>query len=177
MAAGLLPQATAPAPPATTALIVQECQRGVIGQDSLFPQLAEAAKPAVPFIVRLVQGARRSGVPVVHSLATTRADGYGEPRNAPLFRMAARAPASRSSLVPRDAVAGVPPDYAEAVIEGTLRLPARVERTEDVLARWNGGIHRHNGCAARTGHETRLRGAGVGGGAEVERRTAQTAAL
>ena len=30
-------------------------------------------------------------MPVVHALATTRADGYGEPRNAPLYRMAARA--------------------------------------------------------------------------------------
>jgi hypothetical protein len=33
-------------------------------------------------------------------------------------------------------VAGVPPEYAEAVIDNTLRLLARVERTEDVLARW-----------------------------------------
>jgi hypothetical protein len=33
-------------------------------------------------------------------------------------------------------VAGVPPEYAEAVIDNTLRLLARVERTDDVLARW-----------------------------------------
>jgi nicotinamidase-related amidase len=39
-------------------------------------------------------------------------------------------------VVPRDAVAGVPPEYAEAVIDNTLRLLARIERTEDVLARW-----------------------------------------
>jgi biuret amidohydrolase len=39
-------------------------------------------------------------------------------------------------VVPRDAVAGVPPEYAEAVIDNTLRLLARVERTDDVLARW-----------------------------------------
>jgi len=42
-------------------------------------------------------------------------------------------------VVPRDAVAGVPPEYAEAVIDNTLRLLARVERTADVLARWAGG--------------------------------------
>jgi biuret amidohydrolase len=193
--------------PGTTALVIQECQRGVIGPDSALPQLAAAAAPAVPFIARLAHGAREAGVPVVHSLATTRADGYAEPRNAPLYRMAARAgkpllagtPAAevvdeigldprdlvvtRSSglgpmydtglesmlrrlgiavvvvagvsvnvaildlvldcvnagfevIVPRDAVAGVPPEYAEAVIDNTLRLLARVERTEDVLARW-----------------------------------------
>src|SRR5690242_12990492 len=74
-----------------TALVIQECQRGVIGPDSALPLLAKAAAPAVPFIARLAHGARRSGVPVVHSLATTRADGYAEPRNAPLYRMAARA--------------------------------------------------------------------------------------
>ena len=190
-----------------TALVIQECQRGVIGPDSALPLLAKAAAPAVPFIARLAHGARLAGIPVVHSLATTRADGYAEPRNAPLYRMAARAgkpllagtPAaevvdeiglderdlvvSRASglgpmydtglesvlrrlgitvvvvagvsvnvaildlvldcvnagfevVVPRDAVAGVPPEYAEAVIDNTLRLLARVERTEDVLARW-----------------------------------------
>jgi biuret amidohydrolase len=190
-----------------TALVIQECQRGVIGPDSMLPLLAEAAAPAVPFIAQLAHGARQAGIPVVHSLATTRADGYAEPRNAPLYRMAARAgrpllagtPAAevldeiglderdlvvaRASglgpmydtglesllrrlgiatvvvagvsvnvaildlvldcvnagfevVVPRDAVAGVPPEYAEAVIDNTLRLLARVERTEDVLARW-----------------------------------------
>jgi biuret amidohydrolase len=191
----------------TMALVMQECQRGVIGPDSALPLLAKAAAPAVPFIARLAHGARLAGVPVVHSLATTRADGYAEPRNAPLYRMAARAgkpllagtPAAevvdeigldprdlvvtRASglgpmydtglesmlrrlgvtvvvvagvsvnvaildlvldcvnagfevIVPRDAVAGVPPEYAEAVIDNTLRLLARVERTQDVLARW-----------------------------------------
>ena len=193
--------------PEGTALVIQECQRGVIGPESALPLLAKAAAPAVPFIARLAHGARLAGIPVVHSLATTRADGYAEPRNAPLYRMAARAgkpllagtPAaevvdeiglderdlvvSRASglgpmydtglesvlrrlgitvvvvagvsvnvaildlvldcvnagfevVVPRDAVAGVPPEYAEAVIDNTLRLLARVERTEDVLARW-----------------------------------------
>jgi biuret amidohydrolase len=192
---------------ANTALVIQECQRGVIGPDSLLPHLAKAAAPAVPFIAALAHGARRAGVPVVHSIVTTRADGYPAPRNAPLYRMAARAgrpllagtPAAEvvdeiglderdlvlarpgglgpmydtglelllrrlgvttvvaagvsvnvaildlvldcvnagfEVVVPRDAVAGVPPEYAEAVIDNTLRLLARVERTDDVLARW-----------------------------------------
>jgi nicotinamidase-related amidase len=161
----------------------------------------------VPHIARLAHGARQAGVPVIHALATTRADGYAEPRNAPLYLMAARAgkpllagtPAAQviaeiglddrdlvvsragglgpmydtglesllrrlgirtvvvagvsvnvaildlvldcvnagfEVVVPRDAVAGVPPGYAEAVIDNTLRLLARVERTDDVLAGW-----------------------------------------
>jgi biuret amidohydrolase len=198
---------TSPARPGAAALVIQECQRGVIGPDSLLPLLAQAAAPAVPFIARLARGARAAGVPVIHSLATTRADGYGEPRNAPLYRLAARAGkpllagtsaaevlpeigrdkrdlvvcragglgpmydtglesllrrlgtqvvvvagvsvnvaildlvldcanAGFEVVVPRDAVAGVPAEYAEAVIDNTLRLLARVERTEDVLGRW-----------------------------------------
>jgi nicotinamidase-related amidase len=185
-------------PPGSAALVIQECQNGVVGPDSLLPLLAEAAAPAVPHIARLAHGARQAGVPVIHALATTRADGYAEPRNAPLYLMAARAgkpllagtPAAQviaeiglddrdlvvsragglgpmydtglesllrrlgirtvvvagvsvdcvnagfEVVVPRDAVAGVPPGYAEAVIDNTLRLLARVERTDDVLAGW-----------------------------------------
>ncbi len=41
-------------------------------------------------------------------------------------------------VLPRDAVAGVPEDYAEAVIDNTLSLLATVVRTEDVLAAWSG---------------------------------------
>jgi nicotinamidase-related amidase len=201
------PAQTGSAVPGSAALVVQECQNGVIGPDSLLPQLARAAAPAVPFIARLAHGARAAGVPVIHSVATTRADGYAEPRNAPLYLMAARAGkpllagtsaaeviaeigrddrdlvvaragglgpmydtglelllrhlgvrtvvvagvsvnvaildlvldcvnAGFEVVVPRDAVAGIPPEYAEAVIDNTLRLLARVERTEDVLARW-----------------------------------------
>lgn len=191
----------------STALVTQECQLGVIGPDSVLPLLAKAAAPAVPAIARLAHAARAAGVPVIHSLATTRADGYGEPRNAPLYRMAARSgkpllagtraaevlpeiglderdlcvtrtgglspmrdtglesvlrslgvstvvvagisvnvaildltldcvKAGFEVIVPRDAVAGYPPEYADAVIGNTLRLLARVETSADVLARW-----------------------------------------
>lgn len=42
-------------------------------------------------------------------------------------------------VLPRDAVAGVPPAYADAVIDRTLSLLATVTTTEDVLATWSGG--------------------------------------
>jgi len=41
-----------------------------------------------------------------------------------------------SVVIPRDAVAGVPVEYADAVIDNTLRLLARVVRTDDILAAW-----------------------------------------
>jgi nicotinamidase-related amidase len=39
-------------------------------------------------------------------------------------------------VLPRDAVAGVPVDYAEAVLDNTLSLIATVVETDDVLAAW-----------------------------------------
>jgi nicotinamidase-related amidase len=39
-------------------------------------------------------------------------------------------------VVPRDAVAGIPPEYAEAVIDNTLRLLASMKYTDDVLDGW-----------------------------------------
>jgi len=39
-------------------------------------------------------------------------------------------------VMPRDAIAGVPDDYAQAVIDNTLALVATITTTEDVLAAW-----------------------------------------
>ena len=39
-------------------------------------------------------------------------------------------------VLPRDAVAGLPADYADAVIDNTLALLATVTTTDDVLAAW-----------------------------------------
>lgn len=40
-------------------------------------------------------------------------------------------------VLPRDAVAGVPSAYADAVIDHTLSLLATVTTTEDLLAAWS----------------------------------------
>jgi biuret amidohydrolase len=42
-------------------------------------------------------------------------------------------------VLPRDAVAGVPADYADAVIDNTLSLLATVTTTADVVATWGSG--------------------------------------
>ncbi len=39
-------------------------------------------------------------------------------------------------VVPRDAVAGVPAEYAESLLDNTYKLIANVVRTDDVLAVW-----------------------------------------
>ncbi|MDQ1434692.1 MAG: hypothetical protein QOF59_1508, partial [Actinomycetota bacterium] len=39
-------------------------------------------------------------------------------------------------VMPRDAVAGVPDEYAQAVIENTLALVATITTTADVVTAW-----------------------------------------
>ncbi len=40
-------------------------------------------------------------------------------------------------VVPRDAVAGLPQDYADAVIDNTLALLATLTTTDDLVAIWS----------------------------------------
>jgi nicotinamidase-related amidase len=39
-------------------------------------------------------------------------------------------------VLPRDAVAGTPDEYVEAVFQNTLRLLATVTRTDDIVTAW-----------------------------------------
>jgi biuret amidohydrolase len=39
-------------------------------------------------------------------------------------------------VVPRDAVAGIPKEYADAIIDNTLSLLATIVSTDDVLGAW-----------------------------------------
>jgi nicotinamidase-related amidase len=50
-------------------------------------------------------------------------------------------------VLPRDAVCGVPADYADAVIDNTLALLATVTTTDEIAAAW-----------AAPGHGTRREG-------------------
>lgn len=56
----------APLTPSTTALLLIECQNGIIGPDSVLPALAAAAAPIVPALGRLAHGFRRAGGLVAH---------------------------------------------------------------------------------------------------------------
>jgi nicotinamidase-related amidase len=196
--------------PSHTVLVTQECQNGVIGDAAVLRELAdEAAREAVPNVVRLVHAARAAGVAVVHCLAVRRADDRGSNRNARLFlgtrklgiriepgsaaaellpeigndpndlvlsRFHGLGPMGGTDLdavlrnlgistvvgvgvsvniaitnfamdavnagyqfvLPRDAVAGVPADYANAVIDNTLAFVATVTSTAEVVDAWAG---------------------------------------
>jgi nicotinamidase-related amidase len=194
--------------PGTSALAIQECQRGVMGDLSALPELALAAKgDVVANIARLAEAARSVGVPVIHCTAERRADGRGANHNARLFRYMARGDhlllpgspaaeivpeirldpadlvmprlhglspfqgteldfvlrnlgvttlvgvgvsvnvaiqnltfdavnASYQVVLPRDAVAGFPADYVDAVFQHTLGAITTVTSTSAILETW-----------------------------------------
>jgi nicotinamidase-related amidase len=109
--------------PAHTALLTQECQRGVIGDLSALPDLAVAARAEmIPNAARLVEAARAAGVVVIHCTAVRRPDGLGANTNARLFQYMARA---RNPLAPGSAAAEIVPEI-------------RVEDSDLVLPRLHG---------------------------------------
>jgi nicotinamidase-related amidase len=78
--------------PGHTAIITQECQRGVIGAESALPELAESARTSgmIDNVARLVDSGRRAGVEIIHHVAAHRSDMRGANHNARLFRAMAR---------------------------------------------------------------------------------------
>ena len=194
--------------PSHAALVTQECQKGVLGEQAIFPALAEAARvEMIGNAARLAKAARAADIPVIHCIAARRPDGKGYNANARLFGAARKSgvtlepgtpttevidelggdPSDITSLrmhgigpmwgtdldpilrnlgvrtivaigvsvnigmtnlvmdgvnagyqvvLPRDAVAGIPREYADAIIENTLSLLATVVTTDDVIEAW-----------------------------------------
>lgn len=108
--------------PAHTALITQECQRGVIGDLSALPELARAGQLMLPNVAALVTAARAAGAPVIHCTALRRADGRGANRNARIFGYMAK---SAHPLLPDSPAAAIVPEI-------------EVAASDLVLPRWHG---------------------------------------
>jgi nicotinamidase-related amidase len=98
--------------PRSTALLFVECQRGVIGDLSVLPVLAEAAQPAIAAMARLAAGARDTGVQVVHLTYLPLADGRSASQRSPLMRATASTAGWRDSGAALEIVPeiGVGPD-------------------------------------------------------------------
>ena len=105
--------------PDHTALLLVECQNGVIGENSSFPALAEASKNILANLGKLAQAARNSKIKVVHGLAMIRDDGWGSNTNARLFGAARR---SSIKQLP-DTVAVEPIKEVGFNVESDVRLP------------------------------------------------------
>ncbi|HXQ44707.1 MAG TPA: isochorismatase family protein [Acidimicrobiales bacterium] len=73
--------------PGRAAVVTMELQRGVVGDLSSFPALADEVDRCgvIAGTARLTAAARRAGIPVVHCTAGFRADRAGSPANAPLI--------------------------------------------------------------------------------------------
>jgi nicotinamidase-related amidase len=105
--------------PGRTALVFQELQRGVVGEESALPALAEAARQVgvIPNATRLGAAARVAGVPVIHATAENLPGGFGVNRNARLFAGTRRAGGENA---PRSSSVEPMPGLYE---EGDLLLP------------------------------------------------------
>ncbi len=78
--------------PRTTAVLTMELQRGVVGPEAMFKQLADevAAKGVVAAAARVCEQARAAGARVVHCTAEARGDGAGTAVNCALLAAADR---------------------------------------------------------------------------------------
>ena len=72
--------------PHRTALVMVECQRGVVGDLSVLPDLAALAQPVLERIGYLATEARRAGVTVVHLTYRPLAGGRSTNQRSPLTR-------------------------------------------------------------------------------------------
>jgi nicotinamidase-related amidase len=71
--------------PETTALVIIECQGGVVGAQSMLPALAEAAGPALEVLGALAARAREVGALVVHLTYVPVGNNRSSNRKPPLF--------------------------------------------------------------------------------------------
>ena len=121
--------------PASTVVLTQECQKGVIGELSLLPALAESAKATglVENVGRIVATGRAAGCGILHCIAATRADRRGASTNAPLFQGAAKGP---STMTPGS--------------EGTELMDGIEAADSDVFSTRIGGLSPVNGTDVPT---------------------------
>jgi len=128
--------------PGHCALVLQEVQQGVVGEQSALPILAEAARAVglIPNCASLARAARARQIPVIHCTAETRADLLGANRNARLFAGVRKNPVQ---LTPGTPAVEPPPEIG-------------VEPSDLVLAR-----HQGLGPMAGTELDAILRNCGV----------------
>ncbi len=117
------------------AVLTMELQRGVVGELSTMPQLAEACAGSgtLKACGDLVATARSVGVPVVHCVVSWRADRVGTPLNSPLARMLSHNPSQ--------------------ILEGTEAVeptPELGDTSDDLFSR------RHHGLTPFTGTDLDL---------------------
>jgi nicotinamidase-related amidase len=98
--------------PTRSALLIHECQRGVVGDLSGLPALAEQAQAGMlGAIDELARAARAAGIPVVHCTAERRPDARGGNQNARLFQSMLR---TEHPMLPGSQAAQIVPEISVA---------------------------------------------------------------
>jgi nicotinamidase-related amidase len=125
--------------PDKTALLFVECQRGVIGDLSVLPALAESAQPALATMGRLATGARYCGIVVAHLTYISAAHGRTTNRRSPLMQ----ATLATAQWSESDPAAEVVPEIGVGPDDLVLRRHqgiSPVHRTETLAILRNMGI-------------------------------------
>ncbi len=110
--------------PKSTAIVIMEMQRGVVGDLSKIDTLVGTAKDGnvIGNIAALVVSGRQAGVPVLHCQALFRADRKGSAANSPMLHNAMKNPdqilegSPQAEIVPE--LAPQPPDFVVARYHG-----------------------------------------------------------
>jgi nicotinamidase-related amidase len=76
--------------PAHTVVVINECQRMVVGDMSMLPELVRSAAPMLDRLGQLVRAARAADVQVFHCVVKGRADGRGGNHNTRMNALAKR---------------------------------------------------------------------------------------
>ena len=125
--------------PRSTALLFVECQRGVIGDLSVLPALAEAAQPALAAMARLAAGARAVGVQVAHLTYLPLAGGRSASQRSPLMRATASTASWQASDAPLEIVPEIGAGPDDLVLPRHQGI-SPVHRTEVLTILRNMGI-------------------------------------
>ena len=116
--------------PSHTAVVLQECQNGIIGANSGLPAMAEAARESgcIQAVARLVAAARSAGVRVIHSVFHQREDGWGDNTDLLLFKVIEESPvklyAGSEAVQPIDEIGLDPADFVIVRHHGMSPFPA-----------------------------------------------------
>ena len=127
--------------PQQAALLVFECQEGVIGEQSHLPTLAAAARAGriVENIAALLAAARLAGAGVFYCKVAKRRDGIGDPVNTPLqIRLGAQASDGMATPDMGDIVAGLAPRDGDVVVARQHGLTGFYESGLDAFLRNTG---------------------------------------
>ncbi|MFI5911001.1 isochorismatase family protein [Dactylosporangium sp. NPDC051541] len=107
--------------PADTAVLTMELQRGIVGPESLVPDLGDQLRAAggIDAVARLLKAARAAGVAVVHATVAHRPGGRPAGANAPILRRAEAVPGANLHIgsVSAQVLAELGPEPGDVVVE------------------------------------------------------------